>query len=139
MADLARFWCDHVTAGRAAAAAGYPVLEVRYEALLETPDIELRRVCAFVDLDFDETMLAYDERAASRLAEHQGRSLPNGDVFLTREQRLAQQALVTQPLQLARRDSWRHALTAPEVQAFQTVAGTLLTDLGYPLVEQEAT
>ncbi|MDB5027446.1 MAG: sulfotransferase [Candidatus Eremiobacteraeota bacterium] len=134
MADLARFWRDLVSAGRAAAAEGFPVLEVRYEALLETPEIELRRICAFVDLDFDESMLRYHERAAERLGEHRGRVLPSGEVFLTQEQRLAQQALVREPLQLSRRESWRQALAASNVHDFQVVAADLLTDLGYPLV-----
>jgi hypothetical protein len=135
VADLARFWRDLVTAGRTAASEGYPVLEVRYEALLETPDIELRRVCAFVDLDFDESMLRYHERAADRLAEHQGRVLPSGEVFLTQEQRLAQQALVREPLQLARKESWRRTLSASDIADFQVVAADLLTELGYPLID----
>jgi hypothetical protein len=134
MAELARYWRTQVTAGKAAAAEGYPVLEVRYEALLETPEIELRRICAFVDLDFDQRMLRYHERAAERLTEHQGRVLPTGAV-LTPEQRRAQQASATQPLQLARRDSWRATLTAADVQSFQAVAADLLTELGYPLVD----
>ena len=137
MAELARYWRAQVNAGRAAAAEGRPVLEVRYEALLETPEIELRRICAFVDLDFDERMLRYYERAAERLTEHQGRVLPSGET-LTPEQRRAQQASATQPLQLARKASWREMLTASDVRRFQAVAADLLGELGYPLVDGPA-
>jgi hypothetical protein len=134
VAALAVYWRDFVTAGRTAAAGGYPVLEVRYEELLEAPDVQLRRVCAFIGLDFDAAMLAYYERAAERLEEHQGRVLPNGEVVVTRERRLAQQAMVTRPLERGRNDAWRRLLGTSDVLRFQEVAADLLTELGYPLI-----
>ena len=39
-------------------------LEVRYEALIEDPETALRAVCEFLELDFDDAMVAPPERAA---------------------------------------------------------------------------
>ncbi len=133
VAVLAAHWRDAVRAGLDAARAGYPVLELRYEALLADPAAVLRRACAFLRLDYDDAMLRYHDGAARRLAEHQGRSRADGTVLVSRAQRLAQQALVGMPPQTGRAEAWRDSLTPPEVAAFQKVAGDLLLALGYRL------
>ncbi len=128
---LARHWRDLVAAGRAAAAAGHPVLELRYEALLAEPEAALRRAAAFLRIDYDPAMLRYHERAATRLAEHQGRVAADGTVLLDRDRRLDQQRLVREPLRPARAEAWRGLLTPAEIRAFGVVAGDLLAELGY--------
>ncbi len=131
IAVLAGHWRDAVRAGLDAARAGYPVLELRYEALLADPAAVLQRACAFIGLDYDNAMLRYHERAAQRLTEHQGRMRADGTVLVSREQRLAQQALVSMPPRIERAEAWRDILTPQEVAAFQSAAGELLQALGY--------
>ena len=57
----AAWWADRVRRGRRAG-ADLPYLEVRYEQVVERPEAELRRVCAFVELDFDPQMLSFARR-----------------------------------------------------------------------------
>src|SRR5205809_595320 len=54
MPALAEFWAKRIRTGRSEGArlGGARYLELRYEDLVEGPVRELRRVCAFLDLDF---------------------------------------------------------------------------------------
>lgn len=130
---LAEHWRDLVAAGRAAASAGHPVLELHYEALLADPEAALRRVTGFLGLNFDPAMLRHHDRAPARLAEHQGRVATDGTVLLTRDLRLDQQRLVREPLRRERAEAWRESLTPTDIRAFQARAGNLLAELGYAL------
>ncbi len=85
-------------------------LEVRYEALVADPEGELRRVCAFLGLDYEPGMLAYP-----------------GEVDVSR--RPHQRALLRPPTPGLR--DWRRELSPAEAQAFEEVAGDLLAELGY--------
>ncbi|MGF1467992.1 MAG: sulfotransferase [Sandaracinaceae bacterium] len=59
--DLIRRWRARIEATRALVAE-HPdrSLEVRYEALATEPRATVRRICAFLGLDFDERMLSYE-------------------------------------------------------------------------------
>ena len=50
-------------------------MEVHFEDLVADTEGALRRVCDFIELDFDPVMLDYHERAEGRLAE-KARELP---------------------------------------------------------------
>ena len=83
---------------RSASAGGY--LEVRYEDLVLDTEPTLRRVCEFVELDWDPVMLDYHERAAERLTEI-ARDLParEGKPARPGEERLQAHALTREPPQ----------------------------------------
>jgi hypothetical protein len=131
LATLAADWRERIVVARRSAAGMRRYLELRFEDLVREPEPVLRRVCAFVDLPFAAEMLAYHRRAPERLAELQTRLTPAGEVLVTREQRLANQALVLQPPQAARAGAWRETLTAAEVAEVEGEAGPLLRELGY--------
>ena len=62
--DAAGFACQWATEVRAARALGERVgpgryLELRYEALVADPAGELRRICSFAGLEYDDAMLGY--------------------------------------------------------------------------------
>ena len=65
--EAASWWAERVRRGRRTG-ADLPYLEVRYERLVEKPEAELRRICAFIELDFDAQMLSFDERVRERPA-----------------------------------------------------------------------
>jgi Sulfotransferase family len=132
MTVQAEHWARHVQAGRASASKVNHYLEVRFEDLVVGPQDTLRRLCDFLKIGFDPGMLRYHERAASRLQEHEGRTLPDGRI-LTKAQRFAQQHRTTMPLQRELAGGWREKMTAPEIAAFEAVAGGLLHELGYAL------
>ena len=113
--DAAGFACQWATEVRAARALGRRVgtaryLEVRYEALVAEPEAELRRICAFVGLAYDEAMLDYAGKTESARKEHQQR--------------------LNEPPRVGVRD-WRTEMAPADVAAFEAVAGDLLHELGY--------
>ena len=44
-----------------------PLCHVRYEELVETPELHVRRICEFVDLDFEPDMVDYGKRPENRV------------------------------------------------------------------------
>lgn len=117
MPDLraaARFWRDRVTKaredGRALGEDRY--VEVRYEDLLDDTEGELRRLCAVVDLPYDDAMLRYYERIPDM-------------VIGTGEHRK-----LSKPPTKGLRD-WRTVLSPSDVAAFDAIAGDTLEAFGY--------
>jgi hypothetical protein len=127
----ASYWRDCVLAARRDGDGHPDYLEVRYEDLILNTRETLNRVCSHVALTFEDVMLDYYERARERLKEHKGRSLPNGTLFLTTEERFQQQALTTKPPDASRVFSWKQNMAADERKRFALVAGELLEELGY--------
>ena len=113
--DAAGFACQWATEVRAARALGTRVgpgryLEVRYEALVADAEAELRRVCDFAGLEYDDGMLGYVGQTDSARKEHQQR--------------------LNEPPRVGVRD-FRTEMSAEDVAAFEAVAGDLLAELGY--------
>ncbi|MBC7933396.1 MAG: sulfotransferase [Rubrivivax sp.] len=129
----AAYWRRCVLAARRAGAGRADYIEVRYEDLILNTRETLNQICTFIDLDYDDAMLRYYERAPERLKEHKGRSLPDGTVLRSQEQRLCQQKRTTQPLDPACVFGWKTAMSAEEKKRFRLFAGDLLRDLGYDL------
>ena len=86
-------------------------LELRYEALVADPEEECRRLCAFLDVEYDERMLRF----------HEGKT--KSDPTLS-----AKAAWL--PITPGLRD-WRTQFPVEELEAFEAAAGDLLEDLGY--------
>jgi hypothetical protein len=86
--------------------------ELRYEELVEDPELHLRDVCAFLDLGFDPAMLRYHEedRVAAERPHYRN---------------------VARPPTRGLRD-WRREMSPDAVATFEAIAGGVLKDLGYP-------
>jgi hypothetical protein len=91
--------------------------ELRYEDLVADPRTELQRLCAFLGLDFEESMLAHQDEAA-RLPERQR----------GRWHRETQNEVGTQ-----RVGTYAEVLTPTEVALVERVAGSRMRRLGYDL------
>jgi Sulfotransferase family len=118
--DAAGFACQWATEVRAARALGERVgpgryLELRYEALVSDPAGELRHICSFAGLEYDDTMLGYVGETESARKEHQQR--------------------LNEPPRVGVRN-WRTEMPVADREAFEEVAGDLLAELGYPVTEQ---
>jgi hypothetical protein len=113
VATAAAWWEWHVRQARESGRLLGPGLycEVHYEALVERPDEECARLCAFLGIPYDGSMLRF----------HEGRT-HMGDG------RDAKAAWL--PVTPGLRD-WRVQMTAAEVERFEAVAGGLLEELGY--------
>ncbi|MEQ1825606.1 MAG: sulfotransferase [Pirellula sp.] len=138
MASLARTWRLSIEAARSASSRVQRYMELRYEALLERPQIVLEEICEFLQLPFETSMLEYHRRSLSRISEHEGRKHPDGSFWLTKEQRFQQARRTTEPLNKSRMDAWRNDLSSDDVFQFELEAASLLQGLGYPLVHNRA-
>src|SRR5207253_11280576 len=109
----ALWWRWHVQLGRQEGSRLTPSLyrEVRYEALVADPEAECRKLCAFLEVAYDDRMLRY----------HEGRVRPKPGLS-------AKRAWLP-PLQGLR--DWRTEMPADALEQVEAVAGELLDELGY--------
>jgi hypothetical protein len=109
-------------------------MELRYEDLVADPEPELRAVCAFVELDFDPSMLRHDEGAGERLAELGDLGAAGKRQARDAQERAAAHARARQPATTARTGAWRTEMSPDDEREFEAAAGELLRDLGYDLL-----
>jgi hypothetical protein len=109
-------------------------MEARYEDLVVDTEPTLRRICDFLDLDFDPAMLTYHTRAAERLAE-MARDLPSeeGKPLRPAEHRMKAHELTSKPPSAERIARWKQEMSPADAVAFERSAGELLVELGYEL------
>jgi hypothetical protein len=108
----ALYWRKRVTAARRAGAELGPerYLEYKHEELLDDPEVQVRRICSFLQLEFDPSMLRYYENRKPSRAPHM-------------------QHLVKPPTKGLR--DWREQMAPQDVRIFELIAGDLLQELGY--------
>lgn len=90
--------------------------EVRYEDLIAHPEQELRRLCIFLDLDFDPQMLGYHQRTN------------------TRWETTGAGTNLRRPPTTTRR--WQDQMSRSEQARFALLAGGALRRWGYPIDSQ---
>lgn len=112
----ARSWATAIRQGRDVARR-YPgrVLEVRYEDLVASPEIEVRAICDFLALRYSPDMLAIEQTDRSKVVEDQAGWFTN----------------VWSGITTAAVGKWRTDLTPRQVEMFESVAGNELRALGY--------
>src|SRR5882672_3175842 len=84
---LALKWKRFVRGARSAGARCPAYMEVRYEELVCCPRPVVQKVCDFLALPLESSMLRYWERANERLKEHGTLYRSDGRVVVTQEQR----------------------------------------------------
>jgi Sulfotransferase family len=133
---MAKRWRHRILTARGVAQVADRYLEVRYEDLVLDTAPTLRRVCDFIDLDFDPAMLAYHERAAERLQEMNRERERGARRTLSGEERMHAHAMTTKPPQPGRVEVWREEMPAVDQREFEAVAGDLLAEFGYEIGAQ---
>ena len=132
----ARLWRNRIRKARKMAPSVDHYMEVRFEDLVADTEGVLRRVCDFIELDFDPVMLDYHERAEGRLAE-KARELPRKNrPNQPAEARLESHGLAKEPPRSDRVGMWRERMTPEEVAEYEAVAGDMLVELGYELASE---
>lgn len=131
-ADVAERWRRKIEKARAAAPRLRHYIEVRYEDLILDTEPTLRRIGDFIELPWHAAMLSYYDRSPERLAEMK-RALPadGRSTELDVERRMATHAMTARPPDADRVSRWKRQMDHTEREAFERVAGTTLTDLGY--------
>jgi hypothetical protein len=130
---VARRWKRRIAEARELSREISHYLEVRYEDLVTDTEPTLRRVCEFIELDWDAGMLEYHAHAGERLEEMQ-RALPakeEGRGPVPAGQRMQVHALASEPPKRSRVEAWKTEMDASEIAGFERIAGDLLAELGY--------
>ncbi len=107
-------------------------MELRYEDLVTDTEPNLRRICEYLELDWDPVVLRYYEHAAERMAE-MARDLPAIEGKPTRpgEERMKAHAMTQKPPDPSAMYRWKERMKPEDVAAFDVAAGDLLAELGY--------
>ncbi|MBS0325286.1 MAG: sulfotransferase [Proteobacteria bacterium] len=129
-AALGAAWQQHVAIGRTAGAAVAHYHELRYEDLVLHPEVELPRICAFLELEYSPRMLDFTAQGAARIARLKGRRHVSGRM-VEREDRTRIHERLVLPPQRDRIGVWRREMSAADRAAVELAAGPLLASLGY--------
>lgn len=113
-AGAAQSWRDHVTAARAARAAGAPVHDFVYEALVADPVATLDRLFAFLGVAPSQGPLAHHLNFSARTGENETSA-----------------AAVARPLNDSAVARWRRDLSPRDVRTVEEIAGPLLEEYRY--------
>ena len=107
-------------------------LELRYETIVSEPEATLRQICEFIELPWDDSMLHHHERSEERLSELD-RDIPamGGRLPRSAESRMALHERTTKPVDTKAIGKWKTQMDPADVAEFESVAGDLLTELGY--------
>ena len=92
---------------------------VRYESLVADPSTELERICTFLDVDFEPSMLAFYRHHADVPGE-----MPEGK----------HHALLSHPVTTAKIGLYAQALEPSHIALVERILGEEMQALGYPLV-----
>lgn len=128
---LVQRWAAMITEARQQA-HDLPYLELRYDQLLHDPQTQIRRLCEFIELDFHPAMLDYHRGTASRLIEHQARFKSDGQLLVSKEQRLHQQWRTTLPPDISRLNVWHEQLSPAQQVDCRKAGGDLLAEFDSP-------
>ncbi|MBA2523376.1 MAG: sulfotransferase [Solirubrobacterales bacterium] len=131
---IAERWVRRITRAREQAKRLDHYREIRYEALILDTGQTLREVLDFYDLPWDDAVLDYHERSADRLEEMK-RELPDqgNRTTLSVERRMMTHARTTQKPDPKRVSRWRESMERSDRKLFESIAGPLLAELGYPI------
>lgn len=132
-AESAQLWVTRISKARRHAPNIDHYSELRFEDLVTDTEGTLRKVCAYIDLEYDPVMLDYHERAEERLAE-KAIDLPRKHgPTQTAAARMDSHRLAKEPPQADRLGMWRRKMTPAEIAEYEGVAGPMLEELGYEL------
>jgi hypothetical protein len=136
--EAAELWVERITKARTLAPKTNHYIEVKFEDVLANTEPTLRRVCEFIDLEFDPVMLDYHERAEERLQE-KARDLPRQNrPAQPAALRMQSHALAKEPPQAGRTGLWRTQMDPTDREDYERIAGPLLADFGYPVGDEAA-
>ena len=132
----ARRWRRRIERARRKAQDLDHYMEARFEDLITDPEPTLRRICDFVQLEYDPVMLDYWRSAEDRLqemahnlpAEHNPKERPG-----TRLERKKSSMKPPDPSMIGK---WKTKLPDEDVATYEAEAGELLADLGYELTSR---
>ena len=137
---IADRWVRRITRAREQAKRLAHYREIRYESLILDTEPTLREVIDFYELPWDDAVLDYHQHSAERLEEMK-RELPDDGkrTTLSVELRMKTHARTTEKPDPRRVSRWRESMDRSDRELFESIAGPLLTELGYATGDGEGT
>ncbi|MDG5491105.1 sulfotransferase [Psychroserpens sp. SPM9] len=90
---------------------------IRYEDLLDKPEEILRETCKFLDIEFEESMLAFHQSSNKYIGKHHS-------------------DLIFKKIDKSNSNKWKVLLTATETKLYQMIAAKTLKKYGYELMDK---
>lgn len=114
--NAARYWVEKVAYGLAAELCwgDARVKRVMYEDLAQNPERTLRRICYWLNIDYQSDMI-------------------HGNGFVVSPYTKSQHALVGKEPNFERANAWKNELTSRQIEVFENLTGDFLIHLGYRL------
>lgn len=91
---------------------------LRYEDLISAPEVELKKLCSFLELPFEEGMLNYHQKEASKSSAGKSEMWSN----------------ISKPVLSSNMAKFKKVLSTREIRIFESVCQNELMALGYPLM-----
>lgn len=132
VADQAAYWLSSIRDARQQAQSLPHYMEIRFEDLVKSPEETLRKICGFIELPFDDSMLRYHERSRERLDEFTDWRKSDGKLWASKNDRLAIFERTTVPPDQSRIGVYVVDLTPAEIRTYDGIAGDVLREFGYP-------
>lgn len=109
-------WWEHKVAPGLAAEQAFSkcIIRVHYEDLVMNPEKELKKICNFIDIPFNSSMVM-------------------GNGYIVPNYTKDQHKFVGKPPEKSICDKWKTKLTPREIEIFESISGVLLEYLGYKL------
>ena len=110
-------WMEYISCGIAAEASlgDERILRVRFEDLIQQPHNTLERICLFLNLRYQPRMM-------------------QGGGFRVPGYTAGQHSLLGKEPDAQRAHAWGKKLASRQIEIFESIAGELLSSLGYPLI-----
>ena len=111
----AYIWNRYVTAGQDFGAI-HPdrYFEIRYEDILNKPKLSMEKLCNFLNIQFDDSVINF------RKSDGSGKT-----------------PLLAKPLQKSNQGKWKSRMSEKQLEVFESLAGPTLTNCGYELASNE--
>lgn len=98
-------------------------VEIKYENLVNNPEIELKRICSFLNEDYSKEMLDFWKK--------------NKEKKLEPERHMGWKELTIKPVVLNLVGRFKAELSASDIHLFEVISGNTLTSLGYNLITEQ--
>jgi hypothetical protein len=100
-------------------------LEVKYEDLVTSPEPELKKICAFLGVPYNSSMLEYDTIVKQRIEQDKNNF---GPAIL---ERIDRHTGLTEKISTSKVGYWKNELTAHQANLVWTICGELAEKIGY--------
>jgi len=129
--EAARWWVSRIENARNQVKDLSWYLEIRYEDLVQDTESVLKKICNFIALPWDASMLDYYRGADGRMAELTSVMSPDARTAVTAQERRKIHSLLSKPPEVSRVGRWKIDMAESDQNLFNKTAGELLRELGY--------